>query len=246
MTRHPTRCFVALVAALSLQLTGCSDDSPQAATEPGPNSPSTGAASASAPTSLANFAGAIEPGSHRVPLIRWDRTYPVDALIEVPDGFITPGGWVVENGLNGTAYGDLMFFGDVGRVDTNPCGAGRLVKPGPSVRDLADALTAQVPHLTTAPKPATVGGHAGLYVEIAGPRDLSRCDHGRFTVWKVNPGDPFWYSADQPGTVFHVWILDVDGHRVVAGVRVVPGHTTHAAEFLHMAETAEFVENVDG
>ncbi len=97
MTRHPPRCFLVLVAALSLQLTGCGDGPPRAATEPSPNSPSTGAASASGPTPLANFEGAIAPGSHRVPLIRWDRTYPVDALIEVPDGFITPGGWAVEN-----------------------------------------------------------------------------------------------------------------------------------------------------
>jgi hypothetical protein len=76
--------------------------------------------------------GHDRPGRNRVPLIR-GRTYPVDALIEVPDGFITPGGWVVENGQNGTQYGDLMFWGDVDRVDTNPCGAGRLVKPGPTV-----------------------------------------------------------------------------------------------------------------
>jgi hypothetical protein len=234
------------MAALSLQLTGCSDDSPEAATEPSTHSPSIGAASASGPTSLANFEGAIEPGRHRVPLISWNRTYPVDALIDVPDGFITPGGWVVENGLNGTAYGDLMFWGDVGRVDTNPCGAGRLVTPGPTVRDLADALTAQVPHRTTAPKPAKVGGHAGLYVEIAVPRDVSRCDGGEFSLWTVDRADPFGYSANQPGTVFHVWILDVDGQRVVVAVKVVPGHTIHAAEFVHMAETAAFVENVGG
>ncbi len=246
MTRHSARCFLVLAAALSLQLTGCSDDPPQAATEPSPNSPSSGAASVSEPSSLANFEGAIEPGRHRVPLISWDRTYPVDALIEVPNGFITPGGWVVENGLNGTAYGDLMFWGDVGRVDTKPCGAGRLVAPGPTVRDLADALTAQVPRRTTAPKPAMVGGHAGLYLEIAAPRDVSRCDGGQFSLWTVDRADPFGYSANQPSTVFHVWILDVDGHRVVVAVKLVPGHTTHAAEFLHMAETAEFVANVDG
>jgi hypothetical protein len=28
--------------------------------------------------------------------------------------------------------------------------------------------------------------------------------------------------------------------------RVVPGSTTHAAEFVQMAETTRFVENVDG
>jgi hypothetical protein len=248
MTRHAARCFLPLLAALSLQLSGCSADSPQSATTPEPstNSPATGAPSASEPTSLRNFVGPIAPGSHRVPLISWDQTYPLDALVEVPDGFITPGGWVVENGLSGAAYGDLMFFGDVDRVASDPCPGGRLVTPGPTVRDLAEALTGEVPRRYTSPEPVLVGGHRGLYVETTAPRDLSRCDGGQFTLWKGDPADPFGYHTEQPGTVFHLWILDVDGQRVVVAVRVVPGHTTHAAELVHMAETAEFVENVGG
>lgn len=245
MTRSQAWCFITLLAALSLLLTSCGDDSPRA-TEPSTNGPSTGEPSESGPTSLANFEGPIVPGSHRVPLISWGRTYPVDALVEVPDGFITPGGWVVENGQNGTAYGDLSFWGDVDRVDTNPCRTGRLVKPGPTVRDLAEALTGRLPRRTTTPKPVTVGGYQGLYVETTPPRDLSRCDGGQLTMWKVNDADRVSYYADQPGTVVHVWILDVDGERVVVAVKLVPGHTTHAAELVHMAETAEFVENVDG
>jgi hypothetical protein len=233
------------LAALSLLLTGCSNDDRQA-TGPSTNSPTTGEPSASEPTSLRNFEGPIIPGSHRVPLISWDRTYPVDALVKVPNGFITPGGWVVENGQSGTKYGDLTFWGDVDRVDTNPCGAGRLVKPGPTVRDLAEALTRQVPRRTTTPKPVTVGGYRGLYVETTPPPDLSRCDGGQFTMWKVNDADRVSCSANQPATVFHFWILDVDGERVVVAVKLVPGHTTHAAEFVQMAETAEFVDNADG
>jgi hypothetical protein len=244
MSRHPTRGILLLLAAASLLLTACSDDTSRA-TEQSTNSPSAVESSASAPTSLREFEGSIAPGGHRVPLISWGRTYPVDALVEVPEGFITPGGWVVENGQNGTAYGDLMFWGDVDRVDTNPCGAGRLVKPGPTVRDLAEALTRQVPRRTTTPEAVTIGGYRGLYVATTPPRDLGRCDGKQFTMWKVNDADRASYSADQPGTVFHLWILDVDGQRVVVAVKVVPGHTTHAAEFVHMAETTKFVKNVD-
>jgi len=245
MTRHPARCLLPLLAALSLQLTGCSDDPHQDA-EPSTNSPSTPEPSTSEPTSLRNFEGPIVPGSHRVPLIWWDQTYPVDALVDVPEGFITPGGWVVENGRSGTKYGDLMFWGDIDRVDTNPCGKGRLVEPGPTVRDLAGALAAQQPPSSTTPRPVTLAGHQGRYVEIKAPRDLTRCDGGDFTLWEVNPADPFGYGANQPGTVFHLWILDVDGQRVVVAVKLVPGHTINAADFVHMAETVEFVENVDG
>jgi hypothetical protein len=246
--RHPAALVPVALVAMGVLLAACSNGSSTSTGKPtSPSSPttSTGEPSASEPRSLRDFEGSIVPGSNRVPLISWGRTYRVDALIDVPDGFITPGGWVVENGQSGTQYGDLMFWGDVDRVDTNPCGAGRLVKPGPTVRDLAEALTGQVPRRTTIPKPVTVGGYRGLYVETTPPRDLSRCDGGQFTMWKVNDADRVSYSADQPGTVFHLWILDVDGQRVVVAVKVVPGHTTHAAEFVHMAETTEFVENVD-
>jgi hypothetical protein len=155
MARPASRCLLLLVAALSLQVTGCSDDSPRA-TEESTSSPSTTESAASGPTaseatrsspfSLREYDGPIDPGPHRLPLISWEREYPVDALVQVPQGFITPGGWVIENGRDGPAYGDLMFFGDVDAVDTDPCGAGRNVKPGPTVRDLAEALADQVPH----------------------------------------------------------------------------------------------------
>jgi hypothetical protein len=254
MTRHPARGLLLLVAVLSLQLTGCSDDSPDAA-EKGTNSPSAAESAVSEPTateattsgpfSLREYDGPIDPGRHRVPLISWERTYPVDALVRVPDGFITPGGWVIENGLDGTAYGDLMFFGDVDLIDTDPCGAGETIKPGPTVRELAEALTGQAPDRATAPRPITVGGHRGLYVEMRVQRDLSRCESGKFTVLAVHQAENPWYSAG-PGRVLRFWIVDVDGQRVMVAVNVVPGRTTHAAELVHMAKTAEFVENVDG
>jgi hypothetical protein len=246
-TRHLTITgrATALMTVSVLLLTGCSGDKRDAA-EPSTISPSSGGVPSSEPSSLAEYDGPIAAGSYRVPLISWHQTYPVDALVEVPDGFITPGGWVVENGLDGTKYGDLMFWGDVGRVDAKPCEAGQLVKPGPTVRDLAEVLTDQVPRWSTTPKPVSIGGYPGLYVKITPPRDLSRCNAGEFTVWAVNDGDCCGYSADQPGTVVHLWILDIDGQRVVIAVKVVPGHTAHATELVHMAETAAFVEHVDG
>ena len=140
MLRHPARTLLFLVAALSLQLTGCSDDSPQASDKDTPGAATTEQAASettaagptsSAPFSLRDYAGPVDPGQHRVPLISWEQTYPVDALVQVPDGFITPGGWVVENGLDGTAYGDLMFYGDVDLVHVDPCRAGTVRQARP-------------------------------------------------------------------------------------------------------------------
>jgi hypothetical protein len=251
MARPASRCLLLLVAALSLQVTGCSDDSPRAIEE-STSSPSTTESAASGPTaseatrsspfSLREYDGPIDPGPHRLPLISWEREYPVDALVQVPQGFITPGGWVIENGRDGPAYGDLMFFGDVDAVDTDPCGAGRNVKPGPTVRDLAEALADQVPHRATAPVPITLGGHRGLYVAMGVPQNLSRCASGEFTVFAVNQAENPWYTAG-PGSLLRFWIIDIDGQRVAVAVKVVPGRTAHAAEFAHMAETVRFVEN---
>jgi hypothetical protein len=251
VTSHPTRCLLVLVAALSLQLTGCSDDSPHAigpstdtpsADQSTASEPPSSETTASSPVSLREYQGSITPGRHRVPLISWNRTYPVDALVQVPNGFVTPGGWVIENNENGAAYGDLMFWGDVDLVDTDPCGAGRMVKPGPTVRDLADALANRLHHRATTPKPVTVGGYRGLYVEMRVPRSLSRCESEEFTVFEVNQSDESWYSAG-PGRLLRFWIVDVHGQRVAVAVNVVPGRTTHAAEIVRMAQTAEFVDN---
>jgi hypothetical protein len=251
MARHSARCLLLLAAALSLQLTGCSDDSPHA-TEKVTNSPSTtGSAdsgpsaserASSAPFSLREYAGPIDPGLHRLPLISWERSYPVDALVRVPPGFITPGGWVIENGRNGPAYGDLVFYGDVHLVDTDPCGAGRNVKPGRTVRDLAEALAHQTPDLATVPEPVTLGGHRGLYVEMRVPSNLSRCTSGELTVFAVDQVENPWYTAG-PGSVLRFWIVDIDGQRVAVAVKVVPGRTAHAAQLVHMAKTARFVAN---
>ena len=246
MTRHPSRCLLLLVAALSLQLTGCSDDSPRAtgsdASEPATSGATASEAASSAPFSLRDYNGQIDPGPHRLPLISWERTYPVDAMVQVPKGFSTPGGWVIENGLNGPAYGDLMVFGDVDLVDTDPCGAGQIVKPGPTVGDLAEALADQ--RGATTPGPIKVGGHRGLYLELHVPPNLSHCQSGEFTVFAVHQAENPWYSAG-PGSVLRFWILDIDGQRVAVAVKVVPGRTIHAAELVHMAQTARFVANAD-
>lgn len=105
-----------------------------------------------------------------------------------------------------------------------------------------EALAGQVPHHATAPQPVPVGGYRGLYVETHVPRTLSRCESTEFTVFDVNQSDELWYSGP-PGSVLRFWI--VDDQRITVAVNVVPGHTTRSAQFARMAETAEFVENVE-
>jgi hypothetical protein len=85
-----------------------------------------------------------------------------------------------------------------------------LISPEPSVKALADALVAQKSTRASAPQPVTLAGYKGLYVELAGPRELSRCSVAP-QLWR-NPGGRGIYGDDQ---VDRVWILDVDGQRLV-------------------------------
>ena len=73
------------------------------------------------------------------------------------------------------------------------------------------------------PTPVTVGGHDGLYLELAVPADLdvTECVEGRVERWRFGPGDRRWQS--EPGELDRIWILDVEGQRVVINAVHTPG-----------------------
>ncbi len=62
----------------------------------------------------------------------------------------------------------------------------------------------------TEPVPVTVGGYDGLYVELSVPDDIdvAACPGGVFPMWQGR-----W--QEHPGQVDMVWIVDVEGQRVV-------------------------------
>jgi len=62
----------------------------------------------------------------------------------------------------------------------------------------------------------TLGGYSGKRVDLQLPSDpeFARCTEG-FYVWEEDPPAPGGVYAQGPGNRWHVWILDVDGVRVV-------------------------------
>ncbi len=88
------------------------------------------------------------------------------------------------------------------------------------------ALEKQEQTATTEPVPVAVDGHAGLYLELTAPADLSfaTCDLGYFSYWEGSPDDA-QHTVDSPGTVDRTWILDVAGDRVVVVAAAPPGVT---------------------
>ena len=120
----------------------------------------------------------------------------------------------------------------VATVNTDPCYGADFTDPGPSVRDLAAALAAQPVLGGTNPVPVRLGGFAGLYLEQRVPAGLDWHDcvtmmgsprHDAvappvpmyyFDVWR-EPGVGTARVDLRPGRTHRVWILDVDGDRLV-------------------------------
>jgi hypothetical protein len=142
-----------------------------------------------------------------------------EASTEGPDGAAIVLGWT--NWLVG--------------LNTDPClsQAHELpdLMPGPSVADFVGAVQAQNALDVTEPVDATVGGHPARFFTLHAPADLSGCDNWR-------PWDPGFF-AQGPHNIWDVWVVDVDGLRVLIVTEYFPGTPKEA-----VAELGEMVESI--
>jgi hypothetical protein len=105
---------------------------------------------------------------------------------------------------------------------------------GPTVDDLATALSQLAPfELTAPPTDVTVFGYQGKHLELTVPdlrvtggteAQFADCVDGELHSWIApnNDGEPF-RGYDQPGQTEEFWILDVDGTRLVLVKLDTPG-----------------------
>ena len=124
---------------------------------------------------------------------------PADVKYDAPDGaaiLFTRGNWL---------YSDPCRHDDA-LAD---------VPVGPTVDDFADALADHPLLDVTAPTDVTLGGYSGKYVELQVPSDIAECDIYR-------PWGRGLY-AQGPSNRWRLWILDVDGLRVVVQASDFPG-----------------------
>jgi len=243
MTRLPATALLPLaLAAATVLLGACGDDSSIGAAE----TPTGGAASvetSSEPIELNQIpaGAALRPATYAMPLIGPDG--PLRAVVEVPEGYFSAGGWVIDDG-HGTLvpdeFGNLAFWSAVGQVDPDPCHDGPLERVGPGIRALADALEAQRSRITSSPQPVSLGGRDGLYVESRARGGFDGCAGGEHHLFRVEPGSSLWLADDIPGTTDRLWIVSVNGRRVVAAVQTVRGKTAHPAELIGIARSVVF------
>ena len=193
-------------------------------------SPVTTAVPTPAPTSSPGVA-ALTAGTHAA-LVMGSGSYP-EYTVVVPKGWFVYEGRFIITGPTEPVLGFSVW--DVGQVFRDPCHwQGQGFDPGPSVANLVAALVAQKTRNATRPTDVTLAGYAGKYLEWSVPADLKSsswtsfdaCDldsdgvHRDFLSWLGNGmGDRY---EEVPGQVDQLWVLDVNGQRLVVDATYSP------------------------
>ncbi len=158
----------------------------------------------------------------------------IRVAVTVPDGWTGGGDGVSSTDADpASAGGAQLFFVRGAMLFDDPC---RNTDPptipvGPTVDDFANALALHPLLDVTTPTSVSLAGYAGKYVDLQVPSDLTGC-----AVYR--PWEP-WYYAQGPGERWHLWILDVDGVRVV--VQSID-HAETSAQY--RAELQQIVDSV--
>ena len=139
----------------------------------------------------------------------------------VPDGWVGFGGFAVLP-ATGTQAPDGMGInlGEVnGGLFSDPCQwvEGQEDPVGPTVDDLATALAEQTGYVASTPVDVTLGGYGGKRVDLQLPSDVGSCNNGEFYPWVGS------VYAQGPDNRWDVWILDVEGERIVVLGTYYPG-----------------------
>ncbi len=145
--------------------------------------------------------------------------------------FTVPAGWTGH--LGGPDMAQLLGPGELlvvalDDVYADPCDYEKGLlnpSPGPTVDDLATAFTAMPGLGATTPTDVTLGGYAGKQLTITAPADLEGCTLSPegYALWELPQGGPLYTMNPAQGD--RVWILDVEGQRIVIIASGITGQT---------------------
>jgi hypothetical protein len=138
--------------------------------------------------------------------------------------------------------GGLVFFGTAANTFADPCAhVLRTPEVGPTVDDLVSALADTTYMTSTEPVQTTLGGRPATYIELTAADELP-CAGNEFYLYSLVPGaiQPSVF-IDGPGQIVRMWVLDVDGTRVVAVAFHFPEASPEAlAEAQLIIDSVEF------
>jgi hypothetical protein len=190
---------------------------------------------------LAPFTAAGEGMCHVPPQPGCTETTADDAIhftMTVPEGWHALGPWVFVDG-NEAPGGAGFAFARGAWLLSDPCQS-RLprIPVGPTVADFVDAVATHPILDTTTPVDVTLAGYSGKYFDLQVPADISTGAQYRPECPSYRPWEPGIY-ANGPSQRWHLWVIDVDGVRVVVQSMDYPG--TSAA---HRAELQSIVDSI--
>jgi hypothetical protein len=146
------------------------------------------------------------------------------ALITVPDGWRINGGFAL-TGHNDKPLELAVTIWDVVDVYANGCQwLGPMIHPGPTAGELATVLASRPLRNATTPVAVSLGGYSGKFLEWSVPPGISfsDCEGGMFKSWNDAIGDRYQQG---PGQVDRLWILDVEGNRLLIDATYMPAAT---------------------
>lgn len=204
---------------------------------PGSPVPSPSAASTAAPTAAATAVplldGTLSAAVYRIPLDFIDSGLSVAAA--VPSGWVGHPDVIALTSSGGENNGILLTFMEVDGLFSDPCqwdldGTGSPaqagdVTVGPTVADLVAALQANDSYPSSTPSPVSFGTFQGQEIELQLPGGdvIQACDQregqsvGDYFVF------PGGFYAQSANSRWHLYIVDVDGSRVVTLVSIAEG-----------------------
>lgn len=194
---------------------------------------------------------ALSPGTYRGAL---QPSVGLGFTITVPEGWDAVGSIGVgasDNEPPDPAHGLLIWNVDNLYADPLSPELGGMEPPvGPTVDDLVDALTSHDGWTTSTPMDVTVGGYDGQLLELTVPEDADfiGCnafgDSARpFAIWSEPGAGNSWRCMQGPGQTDHVYVLDVEGRRVVITLLGYPDWSgRYMAELRAMVDSLEFFE----
>jgi hypothetical protein len=157
--------------------------------------------------------------------------------------FTVPDGWAGEPfgsgiwlaaGANSAPSGAGFAIGRGGWLFSDPCTSPETdISVGPTVDDFVGALRNHPAALDLGePLDVTIGGYAGTYMELHGPSAAAYANCPNFQAWS-----PTFY-AQGADNLQHLWVVDVDGVRVVIhGSEFPRTDPNRSAELREIVET---------
>jgi hypothetical protein len=205
---------LALVAALTMLDADQSVDTlgPPVTEPPGP----------AGPTDIEETEGQLEPGRYFIDP-DGDPATSMRVTYEIPDDGGAWEKWIGASRISG-GPNTMLSIAMVSNVVRHGCTDHEPLDPavGPSIDDLATALTQLAPfEVTSPPREVMLFGYEGKHVALTVPDiDFSTCTGGVLDGWispllGANGGEAFFGYGPEAGLTEEYWILDVDGARLV-------------------------------